>query len=887
MELPAYVQKAFELGLIEVNEGKICGVNTSVVSTIAGTARLVEKLQPTTIVDKDDTTDQEAIVLCRVLTGPSGIARELWSQLRTAFGMGHGQPLPTDLWSNPAFIAIGKEIDLTFIGERTGKTISRDSLITGYEVIAKRDQSVSFSEFCTAITELSSPETMKAYGNEISEWATALDILKQKRVLSLYKETLYLASQSLKTDPKLDKALEFIHSRTLEGIGMLSGSVGSQGHVIELSEAICGEPGNGRLNWADYIMNSNDHDRPVSTGVSAFDIDMDGGVAPPRPNMPRAGRLLVLGARTGVGKCQGRDTPVIMADGSVKAIQDVLEDDLVLGPDGETRRVYGLARGRSEMYRIDQFNGDCYIVNDCHVLSLRVAGEKHEQTILGKKWRSGDVVNIEIGEYLKLSEKEKNSLKGWKSREVKFHGAPEYDCPVSPYIAGLYLANDNHDSSTPLLDWFRQCNLSDNEKYIPESLKRATIEQRLEVLAGIIDSSGTMVDNCFNIKLQTKRFADDIAFVARSLGLLVTISQGTKDDELPKDSKVYYYLYISGNTSKVPTRIQFNKCAACEQVENKLDTDITVTPIGIDNYYGFALDGVDNLYLMGDFTVTHNTGIGVHVAASLAKGGLSVGFLSAELEFRSIEARIIANLSKSIVSPYHWKRVGEDEVGYVTVGELEIPGATRAQAKIARSVAAVAQKLQEEGGKILIEAPWGACVDTCINIMRSMKAKEPELRAIVLDHFHALSRHKGGSASNPSSMLEDRAYKLMTAAKELDIDLFVLAQLNRIGMDPGHNPEPQLNEIRGTDALAHVSHATWLVRKIKTEGNQSNRDLEIWHSKVRGRQAVWRETRNVLESVNGFIDKSVIRMHYETSSVEDDTTQSLVKELDLKQGLKL
>jgi len=118
----------------------------------------------------------------------------------------------------------------------------------------------------------------------------------------------------------------------------------------------------------------------------------------------------------------------------------------------------------------------------------------------------------------------------------------------------------------------------------------------------------------------------------------------------------------------------------------------------------------------------------------------------------------------------------------------------------------------------------------------------------------------------------------MTAAKELDVDLFVLAQLNRIGMDSNSNPEPQLNEIRGTDALAHVSHATWLVRKAKLDGDKLNKDLEVWHSKVRGRQSVWREGKEVLDSIRGFIDKSVIRMDYETSFVQGDTTNDLIKE---------
>jgi hypothetical protein len=583
MIFPFYIQKAVDLGLLEVREEKICGTNEAAIETVMTCARLVEKLQPTTIIEREDTLNQEAIILTRVLSSASGVARELWSQLRTAFGVGHGQELPENLWSNAVFRAIGKEIDLTFIGERTGKTISKDSIITGYEAVVKHSKNVSFSDFCETITELADQETIVSYGDPLSEWSTALDILKQKRVSSLFKETLYLSNQFLKTDPNLAKALEFLHERTLEGIGMLSGSIGNQGQAIDLVQSIIGDPGNGNLNWADYILHAREQDQPVSTGIPAFDLDIEGGVAPPRPHLPRAGRLMIIAARTGVGK----------------------------------------------------------------------------------------------------------------------------------------------------------------------------------------------------------------------------------------------------------------------------------------------------------------TALGVHVAASLAKGGLTVGFLSAELDARAIEARLIANLSKALITPFHWKRTTPEKIGFVTVGELELPGATKAQQRIAQIVAEVSMRLDEAGGKMLVEAPWGACVDTCINTMRSMKAKNPELRAVVLDHFHALARHKGGSANNPSAMLEDRAYKLMTAAKELDIDLFVLAQLNRVGMDSTSNAEPQLNEIRGTDALAHVSHATWLIRRVKSDGDKIDRDLEVWHSKVRGRQALWNQEDDVLESIKGFHEKSIIRIDYETASVETDSTISEIKQRKRSNGLLL
>ena len=509
--------------------------------------------------------------MTRILSKPSGLAKELWSQLRTAFGVGHGQELPATLWSSTEFRAIAREIDLTFLGERTGKLISKDSLVTGYESIIGQNPFCSFMDFCETISELSDQETIDRYGDEEVEWDTALDVLKQKRVSSLYRDTLYESNQYLKTDPNIQKALEFLHERSMECISMLSGSIGNQGQIVDLMESITGTPGSNRLNWADYILNAAEQDKPVSTGVFAFDLDIEGGVAPPKPNMPKAGRLMTIAARTGVGK----------------------------------------------------------------------------------------------------------------------------------------------------------------------------------------------------------------------------------------------------------------------------------------------------------------TALGVHIACQLAAGSLTVGFISAELDNRSIEARIIANLTKTF-HPIHYSRLDSDDLGFVTVRELELPGSTKAQSKIAEIVSNVSMSLESRGGNILVEAPWGACVESAINTMRSMKAKNPELRAIVLDHFHALARHKGGSASNQSSMLEDRAYRLMTAAKELDIDLFVLAQMNRIGLDTTSNSEPQLNEIRGTDALAHVSHACWLVRKERTEADSPKRDLEIWHSKVRGGQALWSEDKGTLDSVKGFIDKSVIRIAYECSFVESDNTRSEV-----------
>jgi hypothetical protein len=66
MTFPKHIQQAIDLGLLEAQEGKVVGVACDEVESVLGIARLVEKIQPTTKEEGDDTTDQEAIVLCRV-----------------------------------------------------------------------------------------------------------------------------------------------------------------------------------------------------------------------------------------------------------------------------------------------------------------------------------------------------------------------------------------------------------------------------------------------------------------------------------------------------------------------------------------------------------------------------------------------------------------------------------------------------------------------------------------------------------------------------------------------------------------------------------------------------------------------------------------------------
>jgi len=54
----------------------------------------------------------------------------------------------------------------------------------------------------------------------------------------------------------------------------------------------------------------------------------------------------ILEVPCGRGKCLGKDTPILMYDGSIKMVQDIQIGDLIMGDDSTPRTVLSLARGR-------------------------------------------------------------------------------------------------------------------------------------------------------------------------------------------------------------------------------------------------------------------------------------------------------------------------------------------------------------------------------------------------------------------------------------------------------------------------------------------------------------------------------------------------------------
>ena len=222
------------------------------------------------------------------------------------------------------------------------------------------------------------------------------------------------------------------------------------------------------------------------------------------------------------------------------------------------------------------------------------------------------------------------------------------DQPVLDYFEkhlkplGLYLNPNKHDPitysirgtgrmySNLFLNALKSYNLLNN-KHIPQVYKSNTREVRLQLLAGLLDSDGSLQCNCFDFIQKSKVLAEDTLFLVRSLGLAAYIKKCQKTcTNAPGGPKtgIYYRMTIFGHTDMIPTILERKQASCRQQIRNPLATRIKVVPKGLGQYYGFSIDG-NHRFLLGDFTVTHNT----YEAIRLAQAS---GFKAAVLVHRGI-----------------------------------------------------------------------------------------------------------------------------------------------------------------------------------------------------------------------------------------------------------
>lgn len=337
--------------------------------------------------------------------------------------------------------------------------------------------------------------------------------------------------------------------------------------------------------------------------------------------------------------CHAKGQPILMFDGSIKRVEDVAVGDLLMGPDSLPRRVLQLARGRDQMVDIVPVKGDSWRVNRGHIITL-------EPTQDGKG-KILPIKDVSVEEWRSWNTTQKHLYKLFR---VPVEFSPRPAKKFDPYVLGLWLGDGGKTTTTftihkpdreldaPIKRFAesygatvnryeddRKCGywsvtgsqeLRDDlrsmlpigcELHIPDDYKLGSKEIRREVIAGLMDSDGSLTSGGFDFISISRRLSEDVAFVFRSLGIAAYVSECQKSCQTGARG-TYWRVSISGDCFTIPTLLPRKKAKPRLQKKSVLRTGFSAVDTGTEeDFYGFTLSG-DGRFLLGDFTVTHNTG---------------------------------------------------------------------------------------------------------------------------------------------------------------------------------------------------------------------------------------------------------------------------------------
>ena len=361
-----------------------------------------------------------------------------------------------------------------------------------------------------------------------------------------------------------------------------------------------------------------------------------------------------------ISGCFSKSTAVLMFDGSIKKVEDIYVGEYVMGATGEPRKVLNLCRGREKMVDVVLRDGTGFRCNVSHILTLVNINESGRYGIL-----QNDILDVSVSEFSMFSERRKHYTKAIKSKRLDFQKSFD-TLLIEPYTLGVWLGDGNskgaviysHADNIAVIDKLKRRGLNIykggpkfnynspgglwnalkdlrvfGNKHIPEAYFKATVSDRLELLAGLLDTDGCydLTKNTYEFSQKSEMLIRQVERLAMSLGFTTTVGK-------QKNNKFgnCYRLWISGEgLEDIPVALAYKKARPRLQIKDPNRYAFKLYEAGEEDYYGFTLDG-DGRFVLGNFIITHNSGAGkssmfreimTHVLESTAE---TIGVISLE-----------------------------------------------------------------------------------------------------------------------------------------------------------------------------------------------------------------------------------------------------------------
>jgi len=200
-----------------------------------------------------------------------------------------------------------------------------------------------------------------------------------------------------------------------------------------------------------------------------------------------------------------------------------------------------------------------------------------------------------------------------------------------------------------------------------------------------------------------------------------------------------------------------------------------IPSLDIDMRGGVIPGTCDSTWVLAARSGVGKTTVGIAAAMGLAFNGASVLVLSCELSRRAIGARLLAHYCRKASGVFSSRYSANELEGRGDVIEgRDLERLQQLEAQFSAGIAPNGERM----GKVLYESKFSATVEELAAMVEDCKSANPTLSAVFLDHFHAMGP-TAGFGSNTTAELAARATAIKAIAGRCELDVFVIAQLNR------------------------------------------------------------------------------------------------------------
>jgi len=381
-------------------------------------------------------------------------------------------------------------------------------------------------------------------------------------------------------------------------------------------------------------------------------------------------KKFILADDMGAGKGLTINTLIYTPYGT-KKIGDVVVGDKIIGSDGKSYNVTGVfPQGKKETYKVTFNDGVSILTDDEHLWLVRSPNNGHNRkarpnkkflVISTKQMYEGEKISVKgVGhnkdkDYeVNLSYKYSNGNNKWQIPIVKpIEFENKNELPIEPYLLGLILGDgscgekgvkfavhkDDYD------ELFQNINIKENKpddnqrlgyislgnsliqlglnnsrsynKFIPEIYKYSSVENRLAILQGLMDTDGFCSFSkkgnfrATEYSTSSERLCDDVIEIVQTLGGIARKKSKKsfyKKDGIRVECRISYRVNIKLSHGMNPFRMkrkadrynQPEKYAVGRYIKN-------IEKIGEDECVCISVDSPDSLYVAENCIVTHNT----------------------------------------------------------------------------------------------------------------------------------------------------------------------------------------------------------------------------------------------------------------------------------------